>query len=254
MQIIKALSLAVLLGISLIRGFSQGIPVIDASAVTQALQQVAIATQQLEQARAELTRLGDPGLVRTQGAESLMQSIKQLGVAKTLDEIASKSTGSGGVNFTGSGLYRAPSQRFTTADGETQKRDIDSYRKYDAIAQASKSFEDVLRDTEERRQSVRKQIQRTLDELQSATTMADVQKLQGVLTAQNAELATIDRERDAAFGRVMVQNINNQNDAARQSQARLEESRASLRKATEKVGHVLTPDTSPAHFPDPTGH
>ena len=250
----KMLGLVVIVGASVARGFAQGIPVIDASAVTQALQQVAIATQQLEQARAELNRLGDPGLVKTEGAESLIQSIKQFGVAKTLEEIASKSTGTGGVNFTGSGLYRAPSQRFTTADGETHKRDVDSYRKYDAIAQASRSFEDVLRDTEERRQSVRKQLQRTLEDLKSATTIADVQKLQGVLTAQNAELATIDRERDAALGRVVVQNINNQNDAARQSQARREESGAAFRKATERFGYMLTPDTSPAQFPNPTGH
>ena len=108
-----------------------------------------------------------------------------------------------------------------------------------------------MHDTEERRQALRGQIKTTVAQLQSAETTAEVQKLQGVLTAHQAELAAIDRERDAALGRVLVVGIENQTDAARQEQARRDERRVDFRTASEKLGTLLTPDSSPVVIPDP---
>jgi hypothetical protein len=81
--------------------------------------------------------------------------------------------------------------------------------------------------------------------------MAEVQKVQGVIAAEAAELAAIDREREAAISSIQVQRIENLTDADRQALARLEERLVEFRTASDKVGHLLTPDPTPIVIPDP---
>jgi membrane-associated HD superfamily phosphohydrolase len=231
---------------------AQGIPVIDASAIVQAIEAVRLATQQLEQAKTELERLGDPGAIKTPAANQLLQSLGLIGAGRTLVEIQMESTGTNGTTFNANGLYRTPTEVLQTAGGTVVPRAVEEYRKFDAVAQSVKTLEDVMYDTEERRQSLRTQIQQALKSLQKATTVAEVQKLQGLLSALNAELGAVDRERDTALSRVVVQGIYNQTDAARQQQARREETEASVRQATEKLGTALKVDTSPIRIPNPT--
>jgi tRNA nucleotidyltransferase/poly(A) polymerase len=230
---------------------AQGIPVIDASAVAQAIQAVHLATQQLEQAKTELERLGDPSLIKTPSANQLLQSLSLIGAGRTLLEIQQESTGTNGTAFHANGLYRAPTDVLQTAGGAVVPRTVEEYKKYDAVVQAVKTLEDVMYDTEERRQGLRKQIDQALRELQRATTIAETQKLQGLLSALNAEIGAVDRERDTALSRVVVQGIFNQTDAARQQQARREETEASVRQATDKLGEALKVDTSPIRIPSP---
>ncbi len=230
---------------------AQGIPVIDASAIVQAIEAVRLATQQLEQSKTELERLGDPGAIKTPAANQLLQSLGLIGAGRTLVEIQMESTGTNGTTFNANGLYRTPTEVLQTAGGTVVPRAVEEYRKYDAVAQSVKTLEDVMYDTEERRQSLRTQIQQALKSLQKATTVAEVQKLQGLLSALNAELGAVDRERDTALSRVVVQATLNQTDAARQQQARREETEASVRQATEKLGTALKVDTSPIRIPSP---
>ena len=102
----------------------------------------------------------------------------------------------------------------------------------------------------QRRQELRRQIQSTLRDLQAATTVTEIQKLQGILSAQTSELSAIDRERDAANHRVIVQNIENQTDAARQKQARREEVEASVLQTTDQIGKAFKVDSSTVRIPD----
>ena len=79
------------------------------------------------------------------------------------------------------------------------KRNPDTFRKFDAVVRAAAALEGVMGDTDTRRQQVRADIKATTESLQTASTLADVQKLQATLAAQSAELAAIDREREAAM-------------------------------------------------------
>lgn len=230
---------------------SAGIPVIDVSAIAQAIEQVRIATAQLEQAKTELERLGDPRVIKTEAANALLQSLSQVGAGRTLLEIQVESTPVGGTLFDANGLYRPPTDILQTAGGAIIARPTQEYRKYDAIEQSVITHENVMYDTEERRKSLRAQIQEALRQLQKAPTMAEVAKLQGLLTALHAELATVDRERDTALSRVLVQQVYNQTDGARQQQARREETEASIQQATKKLGEGFKVDTTPIRIPSP---
>jgi hypothetical protein len=229
--------------------FAQGIPVIDSASVAQAIQAVFLATQQLDHAKAELDRLGDPRLIKTPSANQLLQSLTQLGVGRTLAEIQSAATGTNGTRFNAEGLYRSPTETLQTAGGAIIPRAVQEYRKFDAVAQAAQVLDQVLADTERRRQDLRKQIQRATRDLQGAGTIAEIQKLDGLLNALNAELGSVDRERDTALGRLVAQQIYNQTDADRQKLARREEAEAGVRQATESLGHTLKVDTSTVRIP-----
>ena len=227
------------------------LPVIDASVLAQVAQQVTLAGQQLDQLKTELTRLGNPAAVGATMAPALMQMLSRTGVGQTDFELRTSATGSAGVAYDGDGLYRPPGEFITTSDGQQFPRPVEPYKKFDAVTRARAALEHVMRDTEERRQQLRAQIKSTVSQLQSAQTLAEVQKLQGALTAQNAELGAIDREREAALSGILVQSIENQTDAARQEQARRDEHLVDFRTAIDKLGRLLTPDTTPVVIPDP---
>lgn len=229
----------------------QGFPVIDISAIAQALEQARIATDQLNLAKLELERLGDPKAIQTDAANALMRSLSIQGVGQTLQEIQETATAISGAQFVANGLFKLPTETIVSASGESIARQIHEYRKYDAIAQAVGGYQAVLADTRDRRQALRQQIQDALRQLQKAATMAEVEKIQGVLTALNAELATVDREREAAEGTVLVQKALNEADTARQQQSRREETEVSIREATEKVGQAIKVDTSIIRIPIP---
>ncbi|MGE3311207.1 MAG: hypothetical protein AB7O66_14660 [Limisphaerales bacterium] len=227
------------------------IPVTDVSVLAQALQEVILMTQQLEQAKLEIQRLGDPESILPKTATDLIQTLSKTGEGRTLDQIQAIATGANALAYEANGLYRAPGSVLRRADGSTVGRALHVYRKFDAVTQARATLETVLGDTEVRRQEIRRQLRRTLNRLSTASTMAEVEKLQGVLTAQNSELSAVDRERDAAASRVVVQQIENQTDTERQEAARREEHLVAFRQAQERLNRMLTPERSLVRIPNP---
>ena len=227
------------------------IPVTDLANLAQALQQVTVASQQLTQLETELKRMGDPAAIGAKMVPALIQSLGRLGVGQTGLELRTSATGTAGVAYDGDGLYIPPTEVILTSDGQQFQRQLEPYKKFDAVTRGRAALEQVMQDTEERRQQLRRQIQSSISQLQSAKTMAEVQKVQGTITAESAELAAIDREREAAINSIQVQGIENQTDAARQELARLEERLVEFRSASDKVGHLLTPDPTPIVIPDP---
>ena len=226
-------------------------PVIDLAALVKAAEEILVLRAQLEQLRHQVKRQGDPAAVKLPAGTALRDSLDAVGAGRSLEEIRSAADGAAALRYDGNGLYRPPGEFSTTADGRQVPRDVAAYRKFDAVTQAKTTLEDVMKDTQERRQQMRQQIKDTVAALQAAPTLAETHKLVGVLTAQNAELSAIDHEREAALSRVLVQQIENQNDAARQAQAEREDRAASFRAAREQLAQFLAPDTKAVHISDP---
>lgn len=224
--------------------------VIDEAVLAQMAQNYQVAMNSLDLLRTEVNRLGDAGKVVLDVASNLRGQMNLNGVGRTLEEIQAAASGIAALEYDANGLYQVPGSVILTADGRTTSRRPERYRKFDAVTQAKNTLEEVMRDSEDRRQAVRQQKQETLTQLQSASTMAEVAKLSAVLTAQDGELGIIDRERDAALNRVIVQRIENETDSARQIEARREEQAAVWRAAGEQLGQFLTPNTAPVILPD----
>lgn len=230
---------------------SAQIAVVEVMAEAQLAQQILMGNEQLIRQATQLQRWGDPAAVGARMAPALIQSLDRIGVGQTGFELRTSATGTAGVQYDGDGLYLPPGETILTSDGQEFQRLMEPYKKFDAVTRGRAALEQVMQDTTERRQQLRGQIKATVAQLQSATTMAEAQKLQGVITGQSAELAAIDRERDAALGPIIVSGIENVTDAARQDEARLEERMVDFRTSSDKFARLLTPDTRPIVIPDP---
>lgn len=236
---------------ALLAAHAAGVPVIDVSVLAKVTEDVRLAIQQLEEIQTLVGRMGDPADVQLEPVRDLLVTLRRLGVGVGLDDLQQDASGLEGILYEAHGLYRSIDEVVTTADGVAFPRVIDEYRKFNAATRTRFALEDVMADTEERRQAVRDQILLTTMQLQASQSFAEVAKLHALLTAQSAELAAIDRERDAALARLLAQQAENQTDAARQDRARLEERMVDFRVATEKLGQFLRPDPTPVRIPDP---
>ena len=83
-----------------------------------------------------------------------------------------------------------------------------------------------------------------MNQLQAATTDAETQKLQGVLTAQSAQLAALGDDETHAATQAVVQDIANRNDQQKQQEAQDEEIAADRQDALTKFGTMMVPDTT----------
>ena len=208
----------------------------------------------LEQKIIEMTRLGDPAAFRNlEGFGQLSKSLIAPGTALSLHALQEVASGVNAFIYTGNGLYQPVLDHVVTAAGVLIPRAEAEYKKFDAIAQTTTNFKEVQKEIQEKVTQLRQGISDTVSRVLSATTEAEVQKLHTLLTSQNTQLASLERERDAALARVLVQDVENRNDAQRQIQARVEEGVAAFQNAQEKMGQFLVPSSSPVTLPAPGG-
>jgi SOS-response transcriptional repressor LexA len=103
----------------------------------------------------------------------------------------------------------------------------------------------------QRRATIKTNIAQTTQQLQNATTDAEVQKLHGVLTSLNGDLASTDDEVNQAAASATVQDIQNRNDQQKQIQALTEQQNAEFTEAVSNyTAKFLLLDT-PTAFPTP---
>ena len=215
------------------------------------VRQINTLTQQLQQIQAYVKAFGNPAqLLNIVGANQLISSLQQTGAGQTLTQLQRTANGLQALQYNGNGLYPSLGRTFTTPLGTQFVRLEDSYRKYGAVQDDSRNFQTVTDDVLARRKTLRDQIAATTQKLQSSTTDAETQKLNGVLIGYNAELGTVDREIDHAAAQVITQDAENQADRERQEEARREERQAQMQESLQQYGDVFRLETSPPSFPD----
>jgi len=215
------------------------------------VRQINTLTQQLQQIQAYVKAFGNPAqLLNIVGANQLISSLQQTGAGQTLTQLQRTANGLQALQYTGNGLYQGLAQTFTTPLGTQFPRLEDSYRKYGAIQDDSRNFQTVTDDVLTRRKTLRDQIAATTQKLQTSTTDAETQKLNGVLTGYNAELGTVDREIDHAAAQIITQDAENRADRERQEEARREERQAQMQESLQQYGEVFRLETSPPSFPE----
>ena len=218
--------------------------------ISNQVQQINALTQQLQQIQAYVKAFGDPEkLTSIVGADGLMTSLRQGGVGKTLDTVRSGTSGSDALRYDANGLYRSIGTQFTTPNGAQLPRAEEVYRKFGAIQQSSLNLQSVTTDVFARRDTLRQQIANTTQQLQTATTDAETQKLTGVLVGYNAELSAVDREIEHAATQLAAQDIENRADHERQNAARREERRAQIEEGFRRSSEAFRIDTSAPAFP-----
>jgi hypothetical protein len=206
--------------------------------------------QQINTLNAQFQAFGNPASLQIiVGANPLANDLNANVVGQSMITIQGNSQGTEAMTFTANGLYLGIGASFQTPSGSQVQRENDIYRANAALENSTLNYTNVYNDATQRRLMLRKQIASTTQQLQSATTASEVQKLTGVLIGLDADLADTDKGVDQAASLTLVQDAENRDDQDKQSKARLEEQQSEFSQTLTNYGTVFQPDTEAPNFP-----
>lgn len=221
-----------------------------AEMIDNEVQQINQLSSQLQQLQQYNTAFGNPASLQIiVGANSLALDLNASVAGQSMITIQGNSQGTEAMTFDANGLYLGIGTTFQTPSGSQIQRESDIYRENAALENSTLNYTNVFNDATQRRLTLRKQIASTTQQLQSATTASEVQKLTGVLIGLDADLADTDKEIDQAASLTLVQDAENRDDQDKQNKARLEEQQTEFSESINNYGTTFQPDTEAPNFP-----
>jgi hypothetical protein len=175
--------------------------------------------------------------------------LQKLEPGQNLENLVANADGNYALTYNDSGIYATVGTSFQTPGGRTIQRPADQFKPFAAINRTADNYVAVADDAAKRRATIKDEIAQTTEQLQNATTDAEVQKLHAVLTSLNADLASTDAEVNQAVGSALVQDIQNRNDQQKQVQALTEQQNAEFTEAVSNYTAKFQLLDAPAVFP-----
>ncbi|MES2704988.1 MAG: hypothetical protein V4726_00135 [Verrucomicrobiota bacterium] len=215
-----------------------GIPVVDAlhvsvsevnwiqnlsqwftSAANQ-VEQIGNQVQQIRQMVDYLERYGNPqDLAGQLGMEKIQQLGELTAAGDSYRDMVDHADGTYALRRTAEGIFRKLPDRM--ADGTALNLDPDAFRKFALHGQLTDSYYQRSGDLKTAREEIRAEIERTLKEVDSASTDAEVARATAKLTGLSAQQEQLSREEAlaAAQSTVAANDITINNQARRQAAA-----------------------------------
>jgi membrane-associated HD superfamily phosphohydrolase len=194
---------------------------------------------------------GNPSQVALPMVSALDSDLQNIEPGQNLENLVANADGNYALTYNDSGIYATVGASFQTPGGQTIQRPADQYKPFAAINNAANNYVTVADNAGQRRATIKDQIAQTTQQLQDATTDAEVQKLHGVLTSLNSDLASTDDEVNQAAASAMVQDIQNRNDQQKQVQALTEQQNAAFQEAVSNYTAKFQLLDEPTVFPTP---
>jgi hypothetical protein len=192
---------------------------------------------------------GNPSQVLLSNAVVLVSDLTNLEAGLNLENLVTNADGTLALTYNDSGIYGTVGSSFQTPGGQTVQRNADQYKPYAAVINTASNYVAVADNAAQRRTTIKNQIAQTTQQLQSARSDAEVQKLHAELTSLNADLASTDDEVNQAATSAMVQDIQNRNDAQKQQTALLEQQNAQFQEAVSNSVAQFQLLNAPSVFP-----
>ncbi len=215
------------------------------------VQQINTLTSQLSEFKNYESLFGNPSQVVLSMVPALDSDLQSLEPGKNLENLVSSADGNYALTYNDSGIYATVGVSFQTPGGQTIQRPADQYKPFAAINDTANNYVTVADNAAQRRATIKDQIAQTTQQLQNATTDAEVQKLHGVLTSLNGDLASTDDEVNQAASSAMVQDIQNRNDQQKQIQALTEQQNAEFEESVSNYTAKFQLLNAPVVFPTP---
>jgi len=215
------------------------------------VQQIQTLGDQLSEFKNYESLFGNPSQVVLSMVPALDSDLKNIEPGLNLENLVSSADGNFALTYNDNGIYATVGASFQTPGGQTIERPADQYKKYAAINDTANNYVSVADDAAKRRATIKDEIAQTIEQLKSAATDAEVQKLQGVLTSLNADLASTDAEVNQAVGSALVQDIQNRNDQQKQIQALTEQQNAEFEESVSNYAAKFQLLNEPTVFPTP---
>ena len=206
-------------------------------------------TQQLENLNRQLRQLQDQLAVQQRirdvigdpNAAGAGMGLHELGLAdlsrqygETLSAVRRLANAIESLKRTSDGIYRELDDR--TVLGKDFVREEPLYLRFAAVERQADNLATVHAQTDERATSLQVELAATLEQLRSAGTQAEVDKLTAKIAALNGQLAHLDAQRQAEAEKLHAQQILNENQAAKERQDFLEKQLAEERQTLGIVG------------------
>jgi len=204
--------------------------------------QISNQVRQIQQFETQLSRLGDMASVKSiVGFPEFWLDLSLPTKIQTWSDTLGRVDGSGLFGDTRGGIFRGVSKDFKDFDGEDLERDATIYKAPHEMAATVDDFKTVQTDVYTRRQDLKKAIAQTSEALQAASTEAEEKKLEAVLSAQYAQLASVDSEvaLSAADVQVKAAEATAMNNA--QNEADAEARRRLAQQEVRKVSSTFRP-------------
>jgi hypothetical protein len=215
------------------------------------VQQIQTLTDQLNEFKHYESLFGDPKAVLLSTVQPLIGDLKKTELGQTLTTLENTISTTDAMLYSASGLFESIGTTFTTPNGQTITRQAIPFKPIAAVQKTTDNYLSVSTDAAARRVALKNQIAATTEQLKSATTDAEVQKLQGVLIGLTAALSNTDYEINQATTSALVQDIANRNEAPRQIEAKKEQQHAEFTEAVQKYGQTFRLMNAPTAFPTP---
>lgn len=213
----------------------------DPAVLAQTILNTYLAQDQLKTFESLRDQWGDPSVVRqVAGAAGLLRSLPAKAPTPPAEYGQSQC-----FVYDGNGLYRPIHGEFRGLGGAAIQRDSKRYGAFAALEGSAAACRTIQNETEARRASLLEAIRATTEQVQRAKTIAEVNKLQVIAAAQTAALSDVNAERLAGITQVLLQDIENRANEAKQQVAGTEERTHDFAEGSKKVSRFLTPSTTP---------
>lgn len=219
--------------------------------INNQVQQIETLTEQLDEFKHYKELFGDPKAVLLTTVQPLVTDLRKTELGQTLTALEGAVDAGQAMLYDANGLFSSIGTTFTTPNGATVTRREAPYLPVAAVQKTTDNYLAVAADASARRIALKAEIARTTEALKSATTDAEVQKLQGVLTGLSAALNNTEYEISQATTAALVQDIANRNEAQRQAEAKKEQQHAEFTEAVQKYGQTFRLMNAPTAFPIP---
>jgi len=196
-----------------------------ADMIRKQMQQIQQLTTLINQNVEQLRRIGDPNTyVNMLGLDTLFNEMSRIknGVGTTLAEFQQTADGVAALKETANGLYQDVStlpDRF----GKTVQYDINTFKRFGAVQDMYKSFNTEMEQANRSLAVLQQEKQNALQQLNSAGSLIEVQKLTGKLHAIESSIQDTTTRINMAAQKTLVQHAANQNDEARMRQTLLQQ-------------------------------
>jgi hypothetical protein len=188
-------------------------------------QQIAQLTTMISQNVQQLERLGNPATyINMLSLNTILADIQRTlnGVGTTIAEFQQTANGIMALKNTANGLYQDLSQ-LKDQFGNPIQFQSNNFTRFGIVQNMYQSFNTEMTQTNQSLASLLQQKQQILQQLNSAPSLIETEKLKSQLQAVEANINNATARLNMYSQKIMVQNVANQNDVARVQEAQREQ-------------------------------
>jgi hypothetical protein len=193
----------------------------------------------------QLKRLGDPNYyVNLLDLSTFQQTAKTLssGVGQSISSYRQTADGAQALSYTANGLY-ANLQGMVASNGQPIQFNTSSFQKFQAVNNMVESYNTNERTYNTQASTLHSQLQTAMSNLNSASDQISTQKFAAQVSGISAQINALGHTTNLAGQRAQIQQVANQNDAARvqeaQRQAEIQERQNDLQTAAQQWSGFL---------------